>query len=88
MTQPRWRPVSGATVILADGTQTANPQDLTAYMTTVQTDDYGAWSMRFETTGNKTVYVVKSGYKHLSKAYNFQELDQNIQFPEAALDAV
>lgn len=81
-------PVASATVILANGTQTANPQDLTGYIAVTTTDDDGSYTFRYGGTGNKTLYVVKSGYKHLYKTYNFQQPDQNIMFPEAVLVTV
>lgn len=78
-------PISGATVILVDGDQSANSQDLTAYIDIATTGEDGSWSLRFYATGAKTVYAVKPGYKDIHKTYNFQQPDQNIVFPDAAL---
>ncbi|MHB1134309.1 MAG: carboxypeptidase-like regulatory domain-containing protein [Chloroflexota bacterium] len=78
-------PIEGANVLLVDGTQTANLQDLTAYQRVVYSNANGEFTLRHEGTGNKTLYVVKSGYRHLYKTYNFAQADQNILFPTAVL---
>lgn len=80
--------VADAEVILVEGSTDAKPQELTSYAAKIKTDSNGAWNLPFEKTGNHTVYVAKSGYKHLRKVYNIGALDQNIFFPEAQLEAV
>lgn len=81
-------PVTGATVMLVDGAQVGNPADLPGYIDLVATDTQGSWSFRYRGTGNKTIYVYKSGYKHTYKTYNFTASDQNIVFPDVALEAL
>ena len=77
--------ISGADVILVKGNQSANPQSLTSYVARTTTDDDGYYCLPFDVSGDHTVYVVKSGYKHMYKSYNIGAPDQNVVFPEARM---
>lgn len=81
-------PIQDADVILVQGAQTANPQDLTSYTAKTTTDADGAYSLPFGVSGDHTVYVVKSGYKHMLKTYNIGAVDQNLTFPDARMVTV
>lgn len=77
-------PITGASVIVVDGQQTVNPQDLTVYRRRVTTGEDGSYALPFEGAGERTLYVVKEGYKHLYKTHSFAA-DQNVVFPDAVL---
>ena len=80
--------IVGADVILSKGTQTANPQSLTSYVARTITDNDGAYALPFDVSGVHTIYVVKSGYKHMYKSYTIGAADQNLVFPDARMVTV
>ena len=77
--------IVGADVILVKGTKTANPQSLTSYVARTTTDSDGAYALPFDVSGAHTIYVVKSGYKHMYKTYTIGAVDQNLVFPDARM---